>query len=130
MKTLANCSPVEFLRQTNKIRHECSDFVKESGILEIRKRQPKLTGKETQDEKKAKLKEQAKKNLDAMLDALLDTSAEGTVHLLKLMCFQEKGEEELTGMQLLRVAAEMVNDKAVIDFLSFWMQLGQKNMAA
>lgn len=130
MKTLANCTPVEFLRQTNKIRHEASDLLKNSGVLEIRKRTPELTGTETAKELKAKNEAQAKKNIDAMLDVLLDTDAEGTVRLLSLMCFQEPGDEELTGMDLLSVAIEMFSSKAVIDFLLSLMKLDRMTSAA
>ena len=126
MKTLANCSPTEFLRQTNKIRHECSGFLKKSGVLEIRKRQPELTGKETEEELKEKNMAQVKKNLDAMLDVLLDTNAEGAAEMLRLMCIFEPGEEEtLTGMELLRVGMDVLSDKAVIDFLLFLMKSAQ-----
>lgn len=42
MKTLANCTPVEFLRQTNKIRHAVEGLLLDSGVQEIRKRMPEL----------------------------------------------------------------------------------------
>lgn len=76
MKTLANCTPTEFLRQTNKIRHAAAGFMKETSVLELHKRRPKLTGKETDAEKKAALDKQSRKNLSDMADLLMDTNAE------------------------------------------------------
>ena len=58
MKTLANCNPVEFLKQTNKIRHAVSHLLQDSGVMEIRKHLPKLTGEESPQEKKEKEREQ------------------------------------------------------------------------
>lgn len=131
MKTLANCTPVEFLRQTNKIRRECSGLLKKSGVLEIRKRRPELTGDETEEELKEKNLAQAKENLDAMLDALLDTDAESTAHLLRLMCIFEPGEEEeLTGMDLIQVGLEVLSSKTAVNFFSFLMKSVQKFTAA
>lgn len=130
MKTLANCTPVEFLRQTNKIRRECSELLKKSGVLEIRKRQPEFTGSETEEERKEKTMAQAKENLDAMLDVLLDTDAEGTAHLLRLMCIFEPGEEDnLTGMDLMEVGLEVLSSKTAVNFFMFLMKSGQKYTA-
>ena len=42
MKNLANCTPVEFLKQTNKIRHEVESWLKDTKIMDIRKNRPVL----------------------------------------------------------------------------------------
>ncbi len=126
MKTLANCAPVEFLRQTNKIRHSAGELLAKSGVLEIRKRQPEFTGQETEEEKKEKITAQAKKNLDKMLDVLLDSDPEGTVQLMGMLCFMEP-EEALAanGLELFGAAMELLNSKAVMGFLSSLMRLAR-----
>lgn len=118
MKTLANCSPVEFLRQTNKIRHAAAAFMQETGVLELRKRRPELTGKETDAEKKAALDKQARKNLSDMADLLMDTNAEKTAELLGMLCFMEPEEvAKAKGIDFMTPAIEFLNTKPVIDFL-------------
>lgn len=128
MKTLANCTPVEFLRQTNKIRHAASDLLKESGVFEIRKTRPDFTGSETKEERDEKLQEQAKKNLNEILDSLMDTHAEKTATVLGMMCFMEPKEiEKASSMDFLSASIELLNSKPVLDFLSSLMRSGQKN---
>lgn len=126
MKTLANCAPVEFLRQTNKIRHSAGEFLAKSGVLEIRRHQPSFTGKETEEERKEMITAQAKKNLDEMLDILLETDPEGTVKLMGMLCFLEPEEAiAANGLELFAAAMELLNSKAVIGFLSSLMRLAR-----
>ena len=89
MKNLANCTPVEFLRQTNKIRHSVEGWLKETGIMEVRKNKPTLieitdnmseTEKaDAETENKKRLEAQAKKNISDMLDKALDKNAEKSI---------------------------------------------------
>lgn len=51
MKTLANCSPREFLLQTNKIRKSVVKWLDETKILEIRANKPQFTEGATEEEK-------------------------------------------------------------------------------
>lgn len=126
MKTLANCAPVEFLRQTNQIRHFASDLFNKAGIKAIRARQPEFTGNESQEERKKKLMDQSKRNLSDILDALLETDAEGTVKLLGMMCFMTPEEAlETKGVELLSVAMELLSCKPVMDFLMTFAKLAQ-----
>lgn len=126
MKTLANCSPVEFLRQTNKIRHAAEGFFKETGVLELRKRKPKLTGKETEKEKKAALDKQARQNLSDMADLLMDANAEKTAELLGMLCFVEPEDvAKAKGIDFLVPAMELISSKPVIDFLLSLARLEQ-----
>ncbi len=131
MKTLANCTPVEFLRQTNKIRHAAADLLGAAGIAEIRKRMPSLTGGESEGEKEAALKKQGAKNFSDILDALLDVNAEGTAALLGMMCFQEPDDmENATGMEYLEAGLELLKSKPVMDFLLMLAGSVPKNMDA
>lgn len=126
MKTLANCSPVEFLRQTNKIRHAAEEFMKETGVLELRKRQPKLTGKETEEEKKAARDKQSRQNLSDMADLLMDANAEKTAELLGMLCFVEPEDAaKAKGIDFLSPAMELISSKPVIDFLLSLARLEQ-----
>lgn len=130
MKTLANCTPVEFLRQTNKIRHAAANLLGAAGIAEIRKRMPAFTGSETEDEKKAALKKQGAKNFSDILDALLDVNADGTAALLGMMCFQEPEDiVNATGMEYLEAGIDLLKSKPVMDFLLMLVGLGQKDTA-
>ena len=131
MKTLANCETVEFLRQTNRIRHAVSGWIDETGIREIRKHMPELTGKETPEEKKAALEEQARRNMNDMLDAMLDAHAEETAGVLGMLCFMDPEEaKKVPAFVLVAAALEMLNSKPVIDFFVTLMKLGQTNTAA
>lgn len=126
MKTLANCSPVEFLRQTNKIRHAAAGFMKETGVLDLRKRRPELTGKETDKEKKAAMDKQARKNLSDMADLLMDTNAQKTAELLGMLCFMEPEDvANAKGIDFLAPAIELLNSRPVMDFLLSLAKLGE-----
>lgn len=131
MKTLANCSPVEFLRQTNKIRHAAAEFMKETGVLELRKRKPDLTGKKTDAEKKAALDKQARQNLNDMADLLMDTNAEKTAELLGMLCFVEPEDvANAKGIDFLTPAIELLNSRPVMDFLISLAKLGEMSTDA
>lgn len=128
MKTLANCTPVEFLRQTNKIRHSVEDLLLDSGVQEIRKRMPELTGKETQEERKRLMNNQAKKNMGAILDALMEKNAEQTANVLGMMCFLEPEEmEKTTVSEIMTPVLELLNSKPVMDFLLLSMKSAPTN---
>lgn len=118
IKTMLNCNAVEFLRQSNKIRHAIGNLLEKSGISEIRKHMPELTGQETDAEKKRLLQKQAQKNMNDILDALLDTNAEMTASLLAMLCFRES--ENINGdkgMDYINVGLEVLLSKPVMDFL-------------
>lgn len=126
IKTLANCSPVEFLRQTNKIRHAAADLLKMAGVSEIRKRMPALTGKETDEEKKAAIMAQGRKNFSDILDALMETNAQDTAAVLGMMCFQDpEALEGATGMQYLSAGLDLLQSKPVMDFFLMLMRSAQ-----
>lgn len=128
MKTLANCTLVEFLRQTNKIRHAVSDLFDAVGIAEIRKNLPKLDGNETEAEKKEKLEKQVNENTSKIFDSLLDINAEATAALLAMMCFKEPREvNDYTTEEYLGASLALFQNKAVKDFLLTLVQLVLSN---
>ena len=137
MKNLANCTPVEFLRQTNKIRHSVQSWLKNTNILEVRKKnKPQLiaiTENMTEDEKakviesnKAIAREQAMSNISDMLDIALDTYAEQTLEVLALMCFVEPehiNDHKVTAY--IKEFGEMIADEDILDFFTSLMRLEQ-----
>lgn len=130
MKTLANCNPREFLRQTAKIRRQAEDWLRKTRILQIREKQPTLTDDMTEEEKKEAMRRQVQGNLSEMLDSMLDQYPDETAELLGLLCFIEP--EDLDGVefkQILRAVTEIINDKDVLDFFISLMRLGQTNIS-
>lgn len=129
MKTLANCSDVEFLRQTNKIRKYAEKWLKDTGILDIRNQEtPKLPEDMSDDEKRDALREHAHGRLNAMLDAALETHAEETAGLLRLMCFVDPQDDKTLRMpQIMGAAAEMMENQDILDFFTSLGRLGLMN---
>lgn len=130
MKTLANCTLAEFLKQSNKIRKSVADYLKETDILSIRQHQPELTKDMSDEEKQKAMKEQAKKNLSEMLDVALEEHTEKTIEVLGLMCFTEGEElEKLEPMDIIDVAMDILMSERVISFFMRLMQLDQRSTA-
>nr|DAI29739.1 MAG TPA: hypothetical protein [Caudoviricetes sp.] len=128
MKTLANCTPREFLAQTNKIRKSVVKWLDDTKILEIRSRKPKYAEDATEEEKTAAVTAQIKENFSAMLDAMLDEHPDETAELLGLLCFIEPNElDNHTMPELLNVFTDIVNCPEIIGFFTSLMQLAQKN---
>ena len=128
MKTLANCSPREFLVQTNKIRKSVVKWLDETKILEIRANKPQFTEGATEEEKKTATIEQIKTNLSKMLDAMLDEHPEETAELLGLLCFIEPNDlDNHTMPELLNAFTEIINCPEIIGFFTSLMQLAQKS---
>lgn len=138
MKNLANCTPIEFLKQTNKIRHEVESWLKDTKILDIRKHRPNLIDlkpsmtddemKEAKAENTKRSREQVKKNISDMLDAALDEYTEQTLRLLALMCFVEPEDANShKPIEYLNAFTEIISDKDVLDFFTSLMRLEQIN---
>ena len=97
MKNLANCTPREFMVQTNLIRRSVEKWLKATDIMSIRKRTPKLPEipEGASEEEKAEvlkkrdelLSEAVMNNLFAMIDAAFDQHPDETLELLALLCF-------------------------------------------
>ena len=126
MKTLANCNPKEFLVQTNKIRKSVEKWLKDTQILEIRKRIPHLDVSATDDERKEALEKQVKQNLTDMFDAILEEYPEETAELLGLLCFIDPDDLENHKMtELLGAFNELLNSEEVISFFISLTKLAQ-----
>lgn len=122
MKTLANCTTVEFLKQSNKIRHAVSEYLTETKILDIRKKKPVIKDGMSEEEKKAAYREQAKKNISDMLDIALEENAEATTRVLALLCFvdDEKEAETIDPYEVL----DVLMSERVLNFFTRLAQSG------
>lgn len=119
VKTLANCTLAEFLRQTNKIRHAVADFYESCDFGEIMKRKPVLTGNETEAELADKIRKQSKQNLSDILDVCLDTNAEKTVEIVGLMCFKSPEEAaKMSSTEFLGATLELLSNEDVVSFFT------------
>lgn len=119
MKTLANCTPVEFLSQGYKVIDAAKELFKDTQVLEIRKNKPVFTGEETPEEKAEKMREQSKKNINEMLAVLMRDNPHKTAEVLGLVCFIEPEElEKHKGVEFLSAAFEILTSREVLDFFS------------
>ena len=124
MKNLANCDPVEFLVQTNRIRKAADKWLSLTKIMDIRKRIPKVNPGAGEAENRQMLEKQIEKNARAILDAVMDKHPQETAELLGLMCFIEP--EDLRNHQmkeLLGALNELVRTPEVMDFFMSLRQL-------
>lgn len=134
-KNLANCTPKEFLIQTNKIRKSAERWLKATDIMNIRRNVPKLeippaaSSEETNEiirKHKIKLQNQAFKNFSDILDAVMENHPDETLEVLALACFVEpKDVNEHKITEYLANVTEILNDEAVISFFTSLMRLGQ-----
>lgn len=127
MKTLANCSPVEFFVQTNKIRKSVANWLTLTKVMEIRGRAPAFKDGMTDEEKKNAVQKQVKANLTAMLDSILEEHPKETAELLGLLCFVEPEDLEKHSMfEFMGAATELINNPEVLNFFTSLVRLGSE----
>lgn len=136
MKNLANCTPEEFLKQSNRIKKSLDKWIKDTNIREIRKRVPELeqvpptaTLEEKHkilDENKQRLRDQAMTNLSDILDAAIEKNPKETLNILALLCFVEPEEVNKHPIgEYFKALTELINDESVLGFFSSFLRLGQ-----
>lgn len=124
MKNLANCTPREFLVQTNKIRKTVAEWLDLTKIMDIRKVAPVFDEKDTPEERKAKVEAQSKENFAKILDAALEINVDETVNLLGALCFVEPEDvENHTMTEYLGCINEMLSNQEIVAFFTSLMQL-------
>lgn len=129
MKTLANCSPREFLVQTNKIRKSVANWLTLTGIMEIRKTLPDMPDNISDEDRDKALEKQVKINLQMMLDAILDEHPEETAELLGLLCFIEPDDLENHKMtEILASITDIIGSPEVIGFFTSLVKMGLTNI--
>ena len=140
LKTLVTCKPSEFLKQTNRIKKSVEKWLTDTDILNIRKRLAvlEIVPQDATPEEKAAIfernkkatEEQAKKNISAMLDAILEEHPDETLELLGLCCFVEPEHvDDHSVAEYLNAFNSIINDRAVIDFFTSLVSLGQRNIS-
>lgn len=131
MKNLANCTPREFLRQTNKIRKAVSNWLTLTKVMDIRKRLPQIPDDATDEQKDALIEDQIKQNINAVLDVIMDAHPDETADLMGLMCFIEPDDLDNHSMsEILGSVAEMLNCQEVLDFFISLARLGNVRIFA
>lgn len=131
MKTLANCTPREFLAQTNKIRKAAKNWLDKTNILDIRMTAPELNIDMSVQEKQAAVRKQAQENLYKMLDAVMEDYPDETVDLLCLICFIDPKDADNHAMsEFLGVIGDILSDENVIGFFASLASLDQQHISA
>ena len=135
IKTLANCSDIEFLKQTNKIRHAVEEWLTATDIMNIKKRLPqleKVTSGMTEEQEQAIkerndkiIREQINKNFNDILDAMLEEHPDETLKVIRLCCFVEPDDDSHKVTYYLGAFAQMCSDRDVLDFFTSLMNLAQ-----
>lgn len=126
MKNLANCTPTEFLIQTNKIRKAVSKWLTDTEIMEIRKRLPAFEEGISTEEAAERRAAQAKQNLSDILDAALELHPRETLEVLAQMCFiAPEDMDNHRPTEYMAAVAEMIANEEVISFFSSLMKLVQ-----
>ena len=135
IKTLANCGDIEFLQQTNKIRHAVEEWITVTDIDKIKKRMAKLEPiPEGMDKKQAELiekkneekrRKQVKENFNAILDACLEDHPEETAKVIRMCCFVEPNDNSRPMIYYINAFTQMIGNQDVLEFFSSLVRLGQ-----
>lgn len=113
MKTLANCSAVEFLRQTNKIIKNVKSWLNVTEVVEIFK-----SDKPT------------KEKIEEMLDKMLDEYPSATAEVFGLVCFIDpKDLDKYKGIEIMTAAMETLTSEEVIGFFTSFLKLGNLSIS-
>lgn len=128
IKTLANCTDLEFLKQTNRIRKAVENWLTVTDILNIRRRLPKLeTAPENADSKQIEFtrkrneeirRNQMKANFNAIMDAMLEDHPEETLEIIRLCCFVEPDDNSHKIVYYMKAFTGMFGNKDVLDFFT------------
>lgn len=124
MKTLINCTNIEFLTQANRIKSDVEAFLKETGINDIRRKKTVYSGKETNEEKKALEKKRVEDIWNEIFQATFVERPEMTVDIIAKMCFTTSDEiEKLSPTEITNLAILLLGNERINDFftaLSVW----------
>lgn len=125
IKSIANCKPTEFARQTNAIRHYVDKWLKSIKFADIRKHLPEIPEGATKEETERLIREQNYKNFSDMLDAALDEHPEETLGVLALCCFLPVEEVDNYPIDMyFQVAADLMENENVMRFFIQLAKLG------
>ena len=130
MKTLVNCTPKEFLKQTALLKEPLEKWFRETGIPEIRKHKPEGFDKMTSKQKEAALVEQGQINLGDMLAAALEKDEAGTLEIMALLCFTDPADVDSHPMvEYLRAILEMIGNEEVRTFFMLYLKSARQGIS-
>lgn len=135
-KTLANCKPREFMRQTYRVKKFAEVWLTETDIMNIRKNAPELPAidpqapKEEQEAQRKANKEAEEKaglaNFSKMFDAIFGEHPDETLELLALCCFVEKERiDDYMIADYLNALTAMLASDTVKSFFTSFMSLAR-----
>ena len=126
MKSLANCKPTEFLKQSNKIRKSVSKWLTLTGVQEIRKQLPAIPEGADDEEMRSLIRDQAIKNANKIIEIILEKYPEETLELLGLLCFVEPEDiDNHTVAEYLGCFKDLISNEDVIGFFISLISLGR-----
>lgn len=126
MKHLANCTPREFLAQSVKAVNVLENWLKVTGVMEIRKNKPDIPKGADKNIREEMLAEQGRKNLIEMFNAAAMEHPEETLELLGTLCFVEPEHIDDYPMDdYMGALFEMVSSKTVTGFFTSSARLGR-----
>lgn len=119
MKTLANCSNLEFIKKANEIKTDVEAFLKATKIMDIRRETVELTGKETEEEKAAKKKAFNHDKWNRIFKRCMAEHTDMTYDIVAKMCFSSREEiEQLEPWEFQMMAILLLGDKRINDFFT------------
>lgn len=138
MKTLASCTPSEFLKQTNRLRKALEKWSKDIKLSEIRGRIPEMeiapkdsTPEERKgvvDRNKQAVRDQSMKNLSDILDGAFEKHPDETLEILALFCFVEPEDVDKHSMsEYFTAISELISDEATVGFFTSFLSLAQRS---
>jgi hypothetical protein len=139
VKTLANCTPTEFLAQTFSIAESATKWLNDIDVKGILGRKTVLTEfpqDASEEEKEAirsenreAIRTQTRKNIMELLKAAMVTHGKETIEILALCCFIDPREaENYKPTYYMAAVTSLISDKDVIDFFVSLAHLGQMNI--
>ena len=125
IKSLANCKPSEFIKQTNAIRHYVEKWLKDIKFADIRKHLPDIPEDATDEEKTELIREQNYKNFSEMLDSALEEHTEETLGILAMCSFIPVEESDEQSMEYyIQVITDLLESETVCRFFISLAKLG------
>lgn len=119
LKTLVNCSTVEFLQQVNQIRKKAAEYYDACQFKQILAEKPAYPENADDAERLQIEKDLNRRKRDRILDICMDENVEGTIEIIGLMCFKTRAEAEaMEANVLLGLALDLLASERVMDFLS------------
>lgn len=122
MKSLANCTPTEFLKQAMRIRTPFKTWLDKTGIPALRKRLPDNYADLSEEEKVNVAVEQGQKNFSEMIQAALEKDFDETVDLICLFTFTERADFDSNPFtEYFAAILDCLRSEAVKDFFTLYL---------